>query len=170
MRSFSNKQTGSRVHARDDNQKECYPLVFAGTERSGLCCLLGSYLKGHTGRFLSSIRCFPFFITTDPGLRLSRMTATTNNGFPTTTFGNDNKNRIRTRQLSSPRGWRPAGLGDLLWPLLFYNNRYWNAPRRQTFQYDLYFYKQPTTQAVDSENPAGRQFRMTLIFLTVLFF
>ncbi|WP_432634869.1 hypothetical protein [Candidatus Avelusimicrobium sp.] len=23
------------------------------------------------------------------------------------------------------------------------NNRYWNAPRRQTFQYDLYFYKQP---------------------------
>ena len=33
----------------------------------------------------------PCFITTDPGLRLSRMTATTNNGFPTTTFGNDNK-------------------------------------------------------------------------------
>ena len=41
--------------------------------------------------------------TTDPGLRLPRMTATTNNRFPTTTFGNDNNRK------SHPRGfWRPA--------------------------------------------------------------
>ena len=80
IRSFSNKQTGSRGHARDDNQKECYPLVFAGTERSGLCCLLGSYLKGHTGRFLSSIRCFPFFY---------------NNRSWTTTFQDDGNDKQR---------------------------------------------------------------------------
>ena len=37
--------------------------------------------------------------TTDPGLRLSRMTATTNNRFPTTTFGNDDNKK------SHPRGF-----------------------------------------------------------------
>ena len=41
----------------------------------------------------------PCFITTDPGLRLSRMTATTNNRFPTTTFGNDDNKK------SHPRGF-----------------------------------------------------------------
>ena len=45
--------------------------------------------------------------TTDPGLRLSRMTATTNNGFPTTTFGNDDKQKSKKqKQMSSPN---PAG-------------------------------------------------------------
>ncbi len=34
------------------------------------------------------------------------------------------------------------------------NNGYWT----ETFQYDFYFYKRPTAQAVDYENPAGRQF------------
>ena len=42
--------------------------------------------------------------TTDPGLRLSRMTATTNNRFPTTTFGNDDKQKSKKqKQMSSPR-------------------------------------------------------------------
>jgi len=53
--------------------------------------------------------------TTDTGtLRASKPSSMTlnfiNNGFPTTTFGNDNKNRIRTRQLSSPS----VSVGDLL--------------------------------------------------------
>ena len=56
IRSFSNKQTGSRVHARDDNQKECYPRVFGSAECSEIGCLLGSYLKGHTGRFAGAER------------------------------------------------------------------------------------------------------------------
>ena len=63
-----------------------------------LGCLSCRYL---TGRFLSRIRCFPLFlITTDPGLRLSRMTAT----------GNDRPQKF---PLSFPR----AVVGNLLCPL-----------------------------------------------------
>ena len=43
-------------------------------------------------------------ITTDPGLQLSRMTAPANNGFPTTTFGNDGYFAL----VVIPEGWRPA--------------------------------------------------------------
>ena len=37
------------------------------------------------------------------------------------------------------------------------NDIYWNAPRRQTFQYDFYFYKQPTIQPVGPETSSGRR-------------
>ena len=43
----------------------------------------------------------PCFITTDPGLQLSRMTATTNNGSWTTTFQDDGNDE---QQIPEPCG------------------------------------------------------------------
>ena len=40
----------------------------------------------------------PCFITTDPGLRLSRMTATLNNRSWTITFGNDDKQKSKSNR------------------------------------------------------------------------
>ena len=37
------------------------------------------------------------------------------------------------------------------------NNGYCNTPHRQTFQYDLYFYRRPTTQTVGPETSSGRR-------------
>ena len=43
-------------------------------------------------------------------------------------------------------------------------DRYWT----ETFHYDYYFYKRQTTQDVDSESPAGRQFRITSFVVVVI--
>ena len=99
-----------------------------------LGCLSCRYL---TGRFLSRIRCFPLFlITTDPGLRLSRMTATGNDrpqkfplSFPRAVVWNLLCPWARSFATKDPRQ-KHSGMTAIS------NNISKTTPRRLTFQDD----------------------------------
>ena len=73
-RLFDNNRFPTTTFGNDDKKKsksknQCHPRGFL----SGICRSVREQQRR----------------TTDPGLQHSRMTATTNNRFPTTTFGND---------------------------------------------------------------------------------